>query len=205
MRHLIFLLLTALLFLTMLISLQAADPRFPDWPCAQIKVPEISLAAVWSGPSVDGERDAWQRNSEIKDLVARIAARRTSLEDAQIAITEFISGSPAEKQEKAKLLFSGLFDMLNRQRSEVINGIERHTRKQRRLVERIRANTLRLRELESAASRDETRITELANQVEWDTRIFEDRRKSTRYVCEVPIIIERRLFALGRAIQQSLE
>jgi hypothetical protein len=24
----------------------AADPRFPDWPCNQIKVPEISVAAV---------------------------------------------------------------------------------------------------------------------------------------------------------------
>jgi len=27
-----------------------ADPRFPDWPCNQIKVPEISVAAVWAGP-----------------------------------------------------------------------------------------------------------------------------------------------------------
>ena len=24
----------------------AADPRFPDWPCNQIKVPEISVAAA---------------------------------------------------------------------------------------------------------------------------------------------------------------
>ena len=31
----------------------AADPRFPDWPCNQIKVPEISVAAVWAGPSID--------------------------------------------------------------------------------------------------------------------------------------------------------
>ena len=31
----------------------AADPRYPDWPCAQGKVPEISLVAVWAGPSLD--------------------------------------------------------------------------------------------------------------------------------------------------------
>jgi hypothetical protein len=31
----------------------AADSRFPDWPCNQIKVPEISVAAVWAGPSID--------------------------------------------------------------------------------------------------------------------------------------------------------
>jgi hypothetical protein len=110
-----------------------------------------------------------------------------------------------EKQQKAKLLFAGLFDTLNRQRSEVISGIERFTRRQRELVERIRANALRLRELESAVDRDQGKVAELANQVEWDTRIFEDRRKVTRYVCEVPTMIEQRLFGLARAIEQALE
>jgi hypothetical protein len=37
----------------------AADPRFPDWPCNQIKVPEISVAAVWAGPSIDDVGNAW--------------------------------------------------------------------------------------------------------------------------------------------------
>jgi hypothetical protein len=32
---------------------RAADPRYPDWPCTQAKVPEVSLAAVWAGPSLD--------------------------------------------------------------------------------------------------------------------------------------------------------
>ena len=32
---------------------RAADPRYPDWPCTQAKVPEISLAAVWAGPPLD--------------------------------------------------------------------------------------------------------------------------------------------------------
>jgi hypothetical protein len=38
-----------------------------------------------------------------------------------------------------------------------------------------------------------------------DTRIFEERRKTMSFVCEVPVLIEQRLFALARAIQQSLE
>jgi hypothetical protein len=41
--------------------------------------------------------------------------------------------------------------------------------------------------------------------MEWDTRIFEERRKTMNFVCEVPVLIEQRLFALARAIQQSLE
>jgi hypothetical protein len=45
---------------------------------------------------------------------------------------------------------------------------------------------------------------ELANRLSWQTRIFEDRRKSTAYVCDVPVLIEKRLFDLGSAIQNAL-
>jgi hypothetical protein len=45
----------------------------------------------------------------------------------------------------------------------------------------------------------------VANRIDWDTRIFEERRKTIRYACEVPVLIEQRLFALARTIQESLE
>ena len=32
----------------------ALDPRYPDWPCQQLKVPGISVASVWTGPSIEG-------------------------------------------------------------------------------------------------------------------------------------------------------
>src|SRR5215831_9854996 len=44
----------------------AADPRFPDWPCNQIKVPEISVAAVWAG--LDDVGNAWEEDATIRDL-----------------------------------------------------------------------------------------------------------------------------------------
>jgi hypothetical protein len=183
----------------------AADPRFPDWPCPQIKVPEISITAAWSGPSIDGVGRAWENDTKVRELVARLALRRVPIEDAEKAIADFVTGDAAAKADKAKALFAGLFDTMNAQRGEVMSGIERFTRRQREFADRIRANTRQLRELEDAATRDQAKIDELSNQVVWDTRIFEDRRKSTRYVCEVPTAIERRLFALGRAIQQAME
>jgi hypothetical protein len=186
-------------------SAQAADPRFPDWPCVQIKVPEISVTAVWAGPPIDQVGNAWEANPKLKDLIARLAARRMPLEAAQKEVAEFIAGDAVNKAEKAKLLFAGLFDTLNRQRADVLNGIERFTRRQRDLVDRIRSNTQRLRALEGASARDQSKVDELANQIDWDTRIFEDRRKTTRYVCEVPTLIEQRLFALGRIIADGLE
>jgi hypothetical protein len=183
----------------------AADARFPDWPCAQIKVPEISVAAVWAGPPIDDVGNAWEEDPTIKDYVARLAARRTSLDDAQKSISDFITGNAAERQQKAKLLFAGLFKTLNHERVEVMNGIERFFRQQKTFAGTIRDETFQLRKLQDATDRDQGKVDELASRIEWGTRIFEERRKTIGYACEVPVLIEQRLFALARAIQQSLE
>ena len=183
----------------------AADPRFADWPCIQIKVPEISVAAVWSGPSIDDVGHAWEEEPATRDLVARLAARRTPLDEAQRAISDFITGSVSERQQKAKLIFAGLFATLNQERSQVMNGIERFSRQQAAFADRIRLDIAELRKLQDAPDRDQSRLDELANRIDWNTRIFEERRKTISYACEVPVLIERRLFALARAIQQSTE
>jgi hypothetical protein len=182
----------------------AADPRYPDWPCTQAKVPEISLAAVWAGPPLDDVKDKWKDDAKVSALVAKLAARRTPLEEAQKAITEYLAAS-ADKATAGKLLFAGLFDALNTQRSSVMNGLERVTRKQREAAEKIRADSVALQALQGASAPDQPRIDELGNQLVWETRIFEDRRQVVKFVCEVPTAIDQRLFALGRTIQQEME
>jgi hypothetical protein len=183
----------------------AADPRFPDWPCTQIKVPEISIVAVWSGPSIDAPENLWETDPTIKDLVARLAARRTPLEDAEREIRNFIVGGSTDRQEKAKLVFAGLFTTLNGERSQVMNGIERFSRQQAAFANRIRHEITELRRMRDTLDPNQREIDELANRIDWDTRIFEDRRKTIRYACEVPVLIEQRLFALARVIQESME
>ena len=183
----------------------AADPRYPDWPCAQAKVPEISLAAVWAGPPLDDVADKWKNDAKVSALVAKLAARRTPLEEAQKAIVEYLAGAAADKTTNGKLLFAGLFDSLNAQRSSVLGGLERVTRRQREAAEKIRADTLALQALQDASPPDQARIEELGNQLVWETRIFEDRHRVVKFVCEVPTAIDQRLFALGRTIQQEME
>ena len=183
----------------------AADPRYPDWPCAQAKVPEISLAAVWAGPPLDDVANKWKDDAKVSALVPRLAARRTPLDEAQKAITEFLAGPSAEKTGMGKLLFAGLFETLNAQRSSVMSGLERVTRKQREAADKIRADTLALQALQDASPPDQAKIDELGNQLTWETRIFEDRRRVIKFVCEVPTAIDQRLFALGRMIQQEIE
>jgi hypothetical protein len=199
------LVIAAALSLAALAGARAADPRYPDWPCNQIKVPEMSVAAMWTGPSIDDVGDAWEKDPAIKDLVAKLAARRTPLEDAEKTVADTITGSAAERQQKGKLLFAGLFQTLNRERGEVMNGIERFSRKQKEFADQIRATIFQLRELQDAPGHDENKVNEFASRVEWDTRIFDERQRTVGYVCEVPVLIEQRLFALARAIQQSLE
>jgi hypothetical protein len=183
----------------------AADPRYPDWPCNQIKVPEMSVAAVWAGPPIDDVDSIWEQDPAVRNLVAQLAARRTPLEDAEKIISDAIIGAPAERQRKAKLIFAGLFKALNHERSEVMSGIERFSRKQKEFAYQVRATILQLRELQNTPGHDQTKVDELISRVEWDTRIFDERSKTIGYVCEVPVLIEQRLFALARAIQQSLE
>ena len=182
----------------------ALDPRYPDWPCQQLKVPEISIASVWTGPSIEAADREKPADPKEAELVSRLAARRTPIEDARKLIADYVVGTSEEKQQKAKTLFAALYSTLNAQRDQVMNGIERFSRKQKAMAEDIREKAQKMRETQDKPDADQAQSNELASQLSWQTRIFEDRRKSTSYVCDVPVLIEKRLFDLGSAIQNVL-
>jgi hypothetical protein len=182
-----------------------ADPRYSDWPCVQAKVPELSPAALWAGPPLDDAAKAWASDPKLKDLVPRIAARRVPVDDARKLIGEVMTGSAAEREAKGTMLFAGVFERLDRERSDVVNGIERLARRQKELADNIRDSVFELRKLQDMPAPEKSRLDELSRQVEWSTRIYEDRRKTIRFVCEVPVLIEQRLGALARAVQQGME
>lgn len=184
---------------------RAADPRYPDWPCTQAKVPEISLAAVWAGPALDDVQNTWKDDAKVSALVSKLSARKTPIDEAEKSVKEFLAASATDKTANAKLLFAGLFDTLNAQRSQVMNGLERVSRKQREAADKIREETIALQALQGATPRDESKVEALGNELLWKTRIFEDRNKVVRFVCEVPTMIDQRLFALGRVIQLEME
>jgi hypothetical protein len=182
----------------------ALDPRYPDWPCQQLKVPEISIASVWNGPAIDSIDAIKPTDPKETELVARLAARRTPMDDAKKLIADFVIGSKEERQEKAKTLFAGLYSTLNAQRDEVMNGIERFSRKQKEMAANVREEAQKLRAMQDKADGDQAQNEELANRLAWQTRIFEDRQKATSYVCDVPVQLEKRLFDLSGAIQNAM-
>jgi hypothetical protein len=182
-----------------------------DWPCRQILVEKISLPAIWSGPPI--ENIDWRKNPAMVDRVNALAARRLPLEDAEREVRNFAAGFNASRQDdrKAELtaLFAGLFETLSGERAQVVGGLVRFGRRQKELAEKIRsenAATHTQAPAQAVAPESAAKVTEAdPRALEWDLRIFDERRQALSYVCETPTLIEQRLFALARVIQQNLD
>lgn len=189
-------------------SAAAQAPRGRDqgeWPCRQAKVGTIALAGVWSGPPIDIAQD-WHSDPELSALVARASERRTPLEEAQSAIGEYAKHlSKEQKKEKLARLMAGIFERLNSERDSVISGLERYGHKQKNMAERVKSEIEALNAAQSGTTADEQKVADLSNRVQWDTRVFEDRRRALTYVCETPVLIEQRLGALARTIAAAME
>ena len=180
-------------------------PPDPNWPCQQIKVPQLSLAAVWSGPSLDPQQGDWREKPQIADLVHEVAQRRVPIEQAQGKIRAFAEQAADQKQPRLLELLAGLFSVLNDERSAVIDGLDRFGAHQKELAATLRSDNEKLRVMQADPGSDAGDVNQLTQRVTWEAQIFQDRRQSMGYACEVPGKIEQRLFALARTIQQALQ
>lgn len=184
----------------------AAQSHDPDWPCIQRKVPELSLGQIWNGPELPASAKDWQKDPEIPGLVTELAARRVPIADAQQEIRDFAAtlsgGKPDEQLTK---LVQGLFDHMNAERSQVISGIARYARNQVELAKRLRKEASELDALRAKADASATEITDRTDKLNWETRIFDERVQSLTYVCEVPTLIEQRLYALAKTVAEVMK
>lgn len=193
-------LLTAIAFAVAAGATAAQEPERidTDWPCVQRKVPTLTPAAVWTGPAID-EADDWRADDEVRQLVDLLSQRRVPQDEAVATINSFAEELPIEERPaRLTLLFYGLFETMNAERSEIIEGIERYAKRQKALVQKIREEKAKV-----AASPVGT-TSEAEQRLQWDLRVFEERRQSLPYICEVPRLVEQRLFALGRAIASAI-
>ena len=49
---------------------------------------------------------------------------------------------------------------------------------------------------------DYDRVDALEEQLDWDQIIYTDRQRSIQYICETPVLLERRLFGIAQMLQQ---
>ena len=186
----------------------AADATSADWPCVQRKVAKLTSAQMWDGAPVD-DLTKWRDNEEITKLIVVLASRRVSLEQATAAIARFAAAQPQERRDEAlKLLFAGLLNTINSDRAVVMSGIERFQQRQKARAAEIERQGAAIRELKERAANDEKAHAELAaaeDKYNWDVRVFSERQQSLPLACEVPVLIEQRLFALGREIRSRMK
>jgi hypothetical protein len=179
----------------------AATAEDPDWPCQQRLVPEIAAAMIWAGPPLDQvEAEA---SPATERLAAELAARRVPLADAEAQVEAYAASLAAERRDaQLTRLFADTLAQINRDRTSIIQGIRKFAHNQQALAERITANGEQLGALGAGqiAERDA-----LMAARQWDLRLYEDRRSSLTYLCEQPVLLEQRAFALARAIAAHLE
>lgn len=182
----------------------AAEPTVADWPCIQVLVPELAVSQMWAGPVPEGGEDP-SSEGEGAQLAHRLASRSTPIEEAQDAIDRFADSLPPEERNAGLArLFQDVLQLINQERSEIIAGIKRYTRRQQALAEKIARDSERLADVQPGTIPD-PQTQELLEARQWDLRVFEDRRRVLTQVCEQPVLLEQRAFALSRAMQARLE
>ncbi len=199
--------ITAVLVSSLLLaapSLAAATEPGSTWPCVQRKVAEVSLASIWQRGDLPDSARQLATDPAVQALAEKLAARRTPMDEADAEIKAFAREAGANRDAMLQGLFLALFDRMKSERSEVMAGIERYGRHQIDLAAKVKAEQQELDRMRSDPKADQTKLASANDQHVWNLRVFEERQKSLSFVCEVPTIIERRLFSLARLIQGEL-
>jgi hypothetical protein len=181
----------------------AAQGDDPDWPCIQRKVPELSIGQIWAGPALPPEAADWSKDEALSELVDDVAARRLPVEEAQQRIREYRDRLPEDgKALHVAMLVQGLFDKMNGERSHVISGIARYAHRQRDIAATLRQEASSLDALRDKPGIDQNELAVRNEQLLFQTRIFQERVQSLTFVCEVPTLIEQRLYALVKILAE---
>lgn len=189
------------------LAVAAVDPKNPDWPCVQKKVENLSATAIWDGPPLDDHKN-WFSSEKIPALVTKLASRRVPMEKATAAIDDFAKSLPeADRDVKLTKLFAGLFDTVNTQRRSIIGGIEKYQRSQKSRAEELQQQGVSLANLQGGIVVDDTAAvpeTEEEQKLYWAGRIFQERQSNIPIACELPALLEERLFALTQHIRGKM-
>lgn len=192
-----------LCFAVLAVALLAATPpktEDPDWPCPQRLVPKLTAATYWSGP-LDMLGD-WHADPEVADLVRRLAPRRVTTQEGLSEIGAFAKYQSEDRPHRLALVFRGLLDETDRERTELIEKLKQIGHRQRELAELVGRLAEDLRSLPAGA--DAERL-DLQQRHDFTARNFEEVQHTIRYACEAPVGLDARLGAWARALQAAAQ
>ncbi|MDP1908873.1 MAG: hypothetical protein Q8K85_11280 [Hyphomicrobium sp.] len=191
---------------------EAAPPPIDmsaEWPCVQRKIESISVGQIWDGPPIEGIK-GWFREKDVTDLIEVLASRRVPVADGEAAIKAFAEAQPEDKRdEKLMLLFAGLFDKISGQRRVVMTGILKYQKSQKERARELERQSTEIGALESKRPPgivdDTPEIAAAREKFNWAQRIFQERQSSMPLACELPVLIEERLYAFSHAIRANMK
>ncbi|MEO3416466.1 hypothetical protein AAFO92_17585 [Roseovarius sp. CAU 1744] len=184
------------------VAVRAADFSDPTWPCIQRKVENLSVGLMWPYPvePVDLPSDIQQ---SVDTLVSRLVLRRIPVEELAPDVAAFAE-THGHQVTLLSHVFSKAFNTLAGTRRKLMTGIGDYSLKQIALAEKIDDTRARMDELMAADSPDFDQVDALEEQLDWDERIYTDRARSLTYVCESPVLIEKRLYAIAQLLQAAM-
>ncbi|UTY46417.1 hypothetical protein [Sinorhizobium fredii] len=177
----------------------AVDFSDPDWPCIQRKAENLSVSLMWPEPIT-----RMPLAPAASDLVAILSLRRVTLEEAGAHVQAFIEKTAAVDGQLLGNIFLAVFENLSGNRQRVIAGIARYSRSQIALSSRIDGSRVEMAELAGEAKPDFDRIDKLEEQIDWDERIYRDRSQALTYVCETPVLLEKRAYAIAQILLKHM-
>ncbi len=179
----------------------AADFSDPTWPCIQRKVERLSLGLMWAEPKENITLSDPQK-AAIKELASALSLQRVDMENASQMVSDFTQAHGTER-DLMQAVFSEVFDTISKRRTRIINGIGNVSTGQIALAERIDAARSEMDRLMDADEPDYDKVDALEEQLDWDDRIYRERQQSVSYLCESPVLLEKRLFALANLLQNA--
>jgi hypothetical protein len=186
---------------------RAAPADTKDWPCQQRLVPTLGGGAFWTAPPLESAGD-WKAEPRVAGLVDRIAPRRVSAEEGVAAIAEFAASLDAvpDKDRLLTLAFSGLLEVTNRDRADLISRLMELGRRQHDLADIASKASSELRALPAASTtpEDSARRSDLEQRFAFVTQAFESTQRTMRYACEAPIALEARLGRYAQGLKEHL-
>lgn len=187
----------------------AATTAAPDWPCVQRKVDDIPASQIWDGPPLEAAMKVWQDDDKTADAVKKLVSRRGTIEEAIASAEKYADSLPdAERNAKLVSLFAGIYETLAAERRTIISGIEKYNKRQQERASVIEDKGKKIAELEAEAGSDETKlemVAKLQEDYDWETRVFKERNDNIPIACELPVLIDQRLFELAKAVRGKMK
>ena len=180
----------------------AAGDGAEGWPCVQRQTGALSAAVIWPHPLTGGARPAL--SGAAADLAAALALRRVSPTAAAALVDAYVAGHPGADAEALGAIFLAAFAHIDRDRARVLDGIGRYARGQAELAARIDREHVEMSAAEAATPPDFDRIDALEERLDWDLRIYHDRERALGYVCETPVLLEKRAYQVAQMLLKHL-